>query len=251
MIKVHNLTHSYGDFKALDSINLTIKPKRVTALVGENGSGKSTLLNHLGRLLTRKEGLIQLEDEDIKKIKSRDYAQRVAIMKQDTTINLKLTVYEFVAFGRFPHKQGTLDPSDHEIIRQSLVQMGCYELKDKYINELSGGQIQRVKIALILCQDTDVILLDEPLNNLDLKYAHEMMETVRTLCDELSKTVVIVVHDMNMVYRYADDVVCMKNGKILADGTVHEVLSENTLNDLYGIDFEVVQAHDFKFCIVK
>ncbi|MEG0328353.1 MAG: ATP-binding cassette domain-containing protein [Erysipelothrix sp.] len=251
MIEVTNLTKKYGKFYALDQVSVDVHDGRVTAIIGENGSGKTTLLNMMGRLTEETEGIIRYNHRDIKEFKSREFAQKVAILKQNNMTNLRLTVYDLVSFGRFPHNQHKLTDEDELIILESLSFMGCMDLKDKYIDQLSGGQLQRVYIAMILVQDTDYIFLDEPLNNLDLKHAHELMALIQSLAIQRSKTVVIVMHDLNMVYRYVDDVIALKHGRLIANGAVDDVLNESVLHRIYDMKFTIQSCTEHKVAFIE
>lgn len=251
MIEITNLSKKYGDFLALDTLTLDIHRNKITAIVGENGSGKSTLLNILGRLQPATQGRVSVAHKDIHDYSHLEFAQKVGTLKQSNGINLRLTVKDLVCFGRYPHNQGKLCDEDLLIVEESLAFMNCLDLSDKYIDTLSGGQLQRVYIAMILAQDTDIMLLDEPLNNLDLKHAHEMMEIIRRLVDERNKTVVIIMHDINMVYRYADNVIALKHGRLMCDGCVEDVLNPRMLFDIYGMKFTVQGCASHKVAFIE
>ncbi|QIK70476.1 ATP-binding cassette domain-containing protein [Erysipelothrix sp. HDW6C] len=251
MIEVTNITKKYGSFFALDDITLDIASNKVTAIVGENGSGKSTLLNIMGRLNNATSGSVLLDSKDINTYASLEYACKIATLKQANTINLRLRVIDLVGFGRYPHNQGRLNADDILIVEESLAFMQCLDLRDKFIDQLSGGQLQRVYIAMILAQDTDVMLLDEPLNNLDLKHAHELMELIRQLVDEHGKTVVIIMHDLNMVYRYVDNIIALKHGRLICDGAVDDVLNEHMLHEIYDMHFEIQKCETHTVAFIK
>jgi iron complex transport system ATP-binding protein len=164
-------------------------------------------------------------------------------------MNMRLTVRELVSFGRFPYTKGRLGPECKAKIEESLEYLGLVELQERYIDTLSGGQLQRALIAMVLCQDTDYILLDEPLNNLDMAFGVQMMKTLRRLVDDLGKTVVTVIHDINFAASYADNIVAMKDGQLFASGTVDEMISKEVLDELYGMDVEVIENNGKKFCL--
>lgn len=164
-------------------------------------------------------------------------------------MNVRFTVRELVSFGRFPYTKGRLKPDCHRIIDESLDYLGLIDLQDRYIDTLSGGQLQRALIAMVLCQDTDYILLDEPLNNLDMNFGVQMMQTLRRLVDELGKTVITIVHDINYAAAYADNMVAMKGGKLFASGTVDEIITKEVLDELYEMDVQILENNQTKYCL--
>jgi len=162
---------------------------------------------------------------------------------------MKLTVKELVAFGRFPHTGGRLTPKDREIIDQAIDYMELKEFEDRFLDELSGGQRQRAYIAMVIAQDTQYVLLDEPTNNLDIYHATNMMKMVRKLSDELGKTVILVLHEINYASFYSDYICAFKNGKIAKYGTVKEVIQKEVLSEIYQVDFEIMEIEGKPLCI--
>ena len=156
---------------------------------------------------------------------------------------------ELVNFGRFPYSQGRLTKKDRLKVKEALLALGLMDLADQPINTLSGGQLQRAYIAMILAQDTDYILLDEPLNNLDMNYAVQMMQTLRSLVDDYGKTVLIVLHDINFAASYADEVVAMKDGKLFAQGPTAEIIQSSVLNRLYNMEIKICEIEGKRFCM--
>ncbi|MDE8334239.1 ATP-binding cassette domain-containing protein [Erysipelothrix rhusiopathiae] len=251
MIKTERLTKTYGTLNALENCAITIQKGTMTAILGENGSGKSTLLNLIGRLSHPSSGKTYLNDNDIQTFKAIDFAKHVSILKQRNHHNLNLSVYDLVSYGRYPHNPRQLTEEDHQIVRTCLQDIECWDFKDQSIQTLSGGQLQRVYIAMVLAQDTEVILLDEPLNNLDLKHAHEFMQCMNHFVTHRNKTIVMIMHDVNMVYRYCDAVVCLKDGECIAHGTVDSTLTQPILKQLYDLDFTIFTHNTIKQCCVE
>ncbi|MDH2998822.1 iron ABC transporter ATP-binding protein [Pasteurellaceae bacterium LFhippo2] len=241
MIKITNLSHKIDNNLILDNINLTINNGGITALIGANGAGKSTLLSLIARLQPIQQGNIALNDLDISKSPSRTIAQHLAILTQDNAIHSRITVSDLLMFGRYPHHQGRINDEDREIVEDALVRFELVDLKDRFLSELSGGQRQRALIAMTFCQQTSHVLLDEPLNNLDMFHARELMRLLRRLTDELKLTTVMVVHDINMASAYADTIVAMKNGKIEMIGSPTEIITEPNLKTLFNLDAQVLQ----------
>lgn len=238
-MKVENLTKKYDGKKAVDEISFEIPKGKVTSLIGPNGAGKSTVMGMISRLIERDTGRIDFEKKDITKWKGKDLAKRLAILTQSNSIQMKLTVKELVTFGRFPYSGSHINADDEKIIEQAIKYMELNEFEDRFIDELSGGQRQRAYIAMVIAQDTEYILLDEPTNNLDIYHATNMMKIVRRLCDELGKTVVMVLHEINYAAFYSDYICAFKEGKIAKFGSVHEVMTKDVLSDIYQVDFEI------------
>ena len=196
-------------------------------------------MNMISRLLERDEGEIHFEGKDLTKWKSKELSKRLAILTQSNNISMKLTVRELVTFGRFPYSGSRVTAEDKQIIDEAINYMELGDMEDKFIDELSGGQRQRAYIAMVIAQDTEYILLDEPTNNLDIYHATRMMKIVRRLCDELGKTVILVLHDINYAAFYSDYICAFRDGKIAKFGTVEEVMTEETLSDIYRVDFKI------------
>ena len=236
---IKELTKKYDGKPVVDSVSFEIPKGKVLSLIGPNGAGKSTVMGIISRLVARDEGLVDFHGKDIGKWKSKELAKKLAILTQTNHIQMKLTVQELAAFGRFPYSGNRLTKEDREIIDRAIGYMELEEYKDRYIDELSGGQRQRALIAMVIAQDTDYVLLDEPTNNLDIYHATNMMKIVRRLCDELGKTVVLVLHEINYAAFYSDYICAFKDGKIAKFGTVDEVITKENLSEIYKVDFEI------------
>ena len=248
MITFNEISKSYGSRVILDSITDKITPQAITALVGTNGAGKSTLLSILSRLLEKDGGNVSLYDKNILDFKNKELAKKLSILRQSNNVELKLTVRELVGFGRFPYSQGRLTQRDQEIIDTALEFSELKEHENDYIDELSGGQRQRAFLAMIIAQDTDVILLDEPLNNLDIKHSIQVMQTLKKLVEDLHKTVVIVIHEINFASHYADYIIAMKDAKIRYHLPAHEFFHKEKLKDIFGVDFDIIERNNKKIC---
>jgi len=240
MIRVQNLNKAYAQKKVLTDVSTAFPKAAITSLIGPNGAGKSTLLMLMARLLDANHGDILLDGRHVADIRIAEYAQRVATLRQSPGFNLRLTVEELVAFGRFPHSRGKLTAADHVVVDDAIEFLGLTALRHGYLDQLSGGQRQMAFLAMIIAQQTDVLLLDEPLNNLDMKHAVELMRALRRLCDEQGKTVIIVIHDINFAANYSDHIVAMKAGQIHFSGTVADTITEEKLSDLYELEFAIV-----------
>lgn len=236
---VKDLIKKYDGKTVVDSVSFQLPEKSVISMIGPNGAGKSTVLNILSRLIARDSGVVDFQGTDITKWKSRELSKRLAILTQQNNIQMKLTVRELVAFGRFPYSGSRITPEDDAVIDRAISYMELDDFRDRFIDELSGGQRQRAYIAMVIAQDTEYILLDEPTNNLDIYHATNMMKIVRRLCDELGKTVVLVLHEINYAAFYSDYICAFVDGKIAKFGTVKEVMTKENLSEIYRVDFEI------------
>lgn len=241
MINLTEVLKQYSSEVAIGPVDLTIAEGGITALVGPNGAGKSTLLTMIGRLLGMDAGAIEIAGYDVTKTKSKDLARIVSILRQENHFITRLTVRQLVGFGRFPHSKGRLTVDDEKAISQAIDFMKLADLENRYLDQLSGGQRQRAYVAMVLAQDTDYVLLDEPLNNLDVSHSHAMLQTLRRAADELGKTIVIVVHDINYASCWADQIVAMKDGKVRAIGTPAEIVQRDLLREVFDLDIEVAE----------
>lgn len=236
---VKQLKKQYSGKTVVDSVSFEIPKGKVISFIGPNGAGKSTVMGIISRLLAQDEGTVHFENRDMSKWNHRELAKRLAILTQSNQIQMKLTVRELVTFGRFPYSKSRVTPEDLEIINRAISYMELEEFQDRFIDELSGGQRQRAYIAMVIAQDTEYILLDEPTNNLDIYYATNMMKIIRRLCDELGKTVILVLHEINYAAFYSDYICAFVDGKVEKFGTVKEVMTKENLSRIYRVDFEI------------
>lgn len=241
MIEVKNLNKKYGNKEVVKNVSLNIEKGKMISLIGPNGAGKSTVLSMIARLSDISEGEVIIDGVPLKKWDNRELAKRISILKQANDIDLKLTIRELVEFGRFPYTQGNLNEEDQKFINDAIEYMQLVDIQDKYLDELSGGQRQRAYIAMVIAQNTEYIFLDEPLNNLDMKHCVQMMKVIRSLVDELGKTVVTVLHDINFASCYSDTIIALKNGELYKEGTVEKIINKELLEDLYQTEFKITE----------
>lgn len=238
---VKELLKKYNGKTVVDGVSFELPKGKVISLIGPNGAGKSTVMGMISRLIAQDDGSVDFEGKDMSKWKSRDLARRLAILTQSNHVQMKLTVRELVAFDRFPYSGNRITAEDEEIIEKAIAYMELEEFEDRFIDELSGGQRQRAYIAMVIAQDTEYVLLDEPTNNLDIYHATNMMKIVRRLCDELGKTVILVLHEINYAAFYSDYICAFVDGKISKFGTVEEVMTKENLSEIYRVDFEILE----------
>ena len=249
MIEVKNISKKYGSKAVVNNVSFQIKRGKITSFIGPNGAGKSTVLGMMSRLLKKDSGEVFIDGKEISKWDTKELSKVMGILKQSNHLNVRLTIRDLVAFGRFPHSQGNLTAEDQIKIDEALAYMQLEDIQHKFLDELSGGQRQRAFIGMVLAQDTDYIFLDEPLNNLDMKHSVQIMKMLRRITDELGKTVVIVIHDINFASCYSDEIIALQDGEIAVTGTVNEIMQASTLSKLYDMDFNVQEINDKKICV--
>lgn len=249
MVDIKNVFKAYNQKKVIEDVSVHIEKGKITSFIGPNGAGKSTLISMVSRLITKDGGEITIDGRDVLKTKNNEMAKKISILKQSNSINLKLTVRELVSFGRFPYSQGRLKEEDWQKVDEAIDYMELREMQDKFLDELSGGQRQRAHIAMVIAQDTEYILLDEPLNNLDMRHSVQIMKTLRRLVDELNKTIVIVIHDINFASCYSDNIVALKDGKVVKHGKTCDVIDECVLKDIYDMDIDIKNIDDKRICV--
>jgi len=244
MIKLNNISHHIGKQQILHDITLSLPTAQVIALIGPNGAGKSTLFSVMARLQPLQSGQVSFavdnEERDIVSCQARTLAKTVAMLGQDNHVQGRLRVHELLMFGRYPYHQGQPTADDQQKVQEILERFELEPLAERFLSTLSGGQRQRVLIAMIVCQDTPYLLLDEPLNNLDMYHAGRLMRELRQLSNNQQKTVVIVLHDINQAAQFADTVVTMKAGEVTAVGRPADVITQETMKDLYNVDVTVL-----------
>ncbi|KMZ43700.1 MULTISPECIES: ABC transporter ATP-binding protein [Bacillales] len=249
MIEVRNVSKQYGSKYVVENVSVKIAKGKITSFIGPNGAGKSTLLSMISRLLTKDQGEVFIEGQEIGQTKSSELAKKISILKQSNHITVRLTIRELVSFGRFPYSQGNLTKEDWKYVDEAIQYLELTDIQHKYLDQLSGGQRQRAYIAMVVAQNTEYVLLDEPLNNLDMKHSVQIMKVLRRLVDERGKTVVIVIHDINFASVYSDYIVALKDGKVVKEGTTDEIITQPILKDVYDMDIRIEDIEENKICV--
>jgi ABC-type enterochelin transport system, ATPase component len=242
MINIISAKKQYTEEVQIGPLNIEIPKAGLTSLIGPNGAGKSTALLMIGRLLNMNEGQITVANMDVSETKSKDLAKVLTILRQENHFVTKLTVRQLVGFGRFPYSKGRLTKEDEIIISKYIDFLELTDLEDRYLDELSGGQRQRAYVAMVLCQETEYVLLDEPLNNLDVARSVQMMEHLRHAANEFGRTILTVMHDINFAAKYSDRICAMKDGQIAAFGTVNEIMNPELLTDIFETKIEIIDG---------
>jgi len=243
-LKTKALTLSYGDAIIIDDLDLTIPKGKITVFIGGNGCGKSTLLRSLARLLKPASGTVLLEGREINKLSTREVAKKLAILPQSPTSPEGLTVLQLVKQGRYPYQNWLKQWSeeDEEKVTFALTVTGMSEFAERHVDSLSGGQRQRAWIAMTLAQDTDIILLDEPTTYLDMTHQIDILDLLFELNEKEKRTIVMVLHDLNLACRYAHHIVAVQNKKIYAQGKPEDIITRQLVKDVFQMDCQV--THD-------
>jgi iron complex transport system ATP-binding protein len=242
MIEILNVKKVYTDEVKIGPLNIEIPKAGLTSLIGPNGAGKSTALLMIGRLLNMDEGQIKVANMNVSGSKSEDLAKTLTILRQENHFVTRLTVRQLAGFGRFPYSKGRLTREDELIISKYIDFLDLKELENRYLDELSGGQRQRAYVAMVLCQETEYVLLDEPLNNLDVARSVQMMEHLRHAANEFGRTILTVIHDINFAAKYSDRICAMKNGQIAAFGTVEDIMKPELLTDIFETNIDIIEG---------
>lgn len=233
---------AYGDLVVVDGLDFEVLGGTITAVIGPNGCGKSTLLRALGRLMKTSSGHVLLDGKRIDRMPTRDVAKVLGVLPQSPTAPEGLTVADLVSRGRHPHQAWyrQWSSSDQDAVAEALSWTGMFELAERPVDQLSGGQKQRAWISMALAQGTDLLLLDEPTTFLDLAHQIDTLDLIERLHTETGRTVVMVLHDLNLAARYAQRLVAMRDGAIVASGTPTEVLTEQLLSEVFDLDARVM-----------
>lgn len=241
-LEAAGVTLAYGDHVVATELNVRIPTGAVTVIVGANACGKSTLLRALARLMKPSTGVVLLDGQDLHRLPTREVATRLGILPQSPIAPDGITVADLVARGRYPH-QGWFrrwTDADEAALTAALEDTSTLDLADRSIDELSGGQRQRVWIAMALAQGTGILLLDEPTTFLDLAHQIDVMELIAELNRKEGRTVVAVLHDLNQAFRYADHVIAMRDGAVVAQGTPREVAEPELIAEVFGLDCRII-----------
>ena len=253
ILEAEILAVSYAEQLVIPELSLSIAKGTITALVGPNGSGKSTLLKTLARLLAPQAGTVYLDGRAIVRLSTREVARQLAILPQGPTAPENLSVGELVEQGRYPHAGPLrmLREQDHETITEALAQTNMTEFRHRYLDSLSGGERQRAWIALALAQATPILLLDEPTTFLDIGHQLEVLDLIQRLNRVHGKTIVLVVQDLNQAARYADRMVALKSGRIVADGPPRTVLTSTLLEEVFQVRASIIDhpVDGFPVCL--
>ena len=252
VFEINALHFAYGKHEVLKGLDMTVPEGAITTLIGANGCGKSTLFNLMTKNLKPDQGTISLHGQNVAEAKLKEFAKQVAIVHQYNTAPTDLSVEKLVSYGRTPYHTMGLSPDpeeDEKKVQWALDITNTAELRDKPVAELSGGQKQRVWIAMALAQDTKILFLDEPTTYLDVRYQLEILRLIKKLNREFGITVIMVLHDINQSLYYSDNIVAMKDGKIIAHGLPEEIITTALVREVYGVDLTIQHVDGKPFVI--
>ncbi|WP_369354966.1 ABC transporter ATP-binding protein [Lysinibacillus capsici] len=240
---MENLASGYEQVRVFEGLNLTIEEGKVTTIIGPNGCGKSTLLKTIGRILKKQQGTVYLQEQNMQNLSTKDIAKKLAILSQTPIAPGQLKVEQLIAYGRYPHRNNVnrLTNKDEEMIEWALTVTNTMEYRNRELAQLSGGQRQRVWLAMALAQETNILLLDEPTTYLDMAHQLEVLDIVKSLNEQHSCTIVMVLHDINHAARYSDHLIAMRNGIIMQTGTPQEILSAEVMRKVFNIDARIME----------
>lgn len=244
---MENLETSYQKFPVFQDLNLNIKEGKITTIIGPNGCGKSTLLKTMGRILKQKSGKVYLQGQDLNTIHTKQIAKHLALLPQSPIAPAELKVEELISYGRYPHRNNAnnLLPKDKKIIEWAMDITKTTSFRNRDLENLSGGQRQKVWIAMALAQETEVLLLDEPTTSLDMAHQLDVLQIVEKLNKDQKRTIVMVLHDINHAARFSHEIVAMKEGKIIKVGTPSEVITRDVLKEVFHIDARImIDSHN-------
>ncbi|AXR74723.1 MULTISPECIES: ABC transporter ATP-binding protein [Auritidibacter] len=246
VLKAEAITVGYGGPAVLKDVSVELPSGKVTSIIGPNGCGKSTLLRTFARLNSLSGGSVEVTGRPITSYSSKEFARTVSLLPQTPVVPEGVTVAELVARGRYAHRRvfGGLTRKDRRIIDQALEQTGVTDLAETAVSELSGGQRQRVWIAMVLAQDSQILLLDEPTTYLDLNHQIELVDLLQQLNRQTGKTIIMVLHELNIAARCSDRIIAMRDGNIVEDGAPVEVLTEANCHDIFGLDAAVLHPEE-------
>ncbi|MCD6084459.1 MAG: ABC transporter ATP-binding protein [Desulfurococcales archaeon] len=241
IIKVVNIDVYYNSYKALDRVSITARPGEVVGIIGPNGSGKTTLLRTIDGILRPKIGSVYIDGKKVTSMKRREVAKLVGYVPQRTEFSTYMTVLDFVLTGRRPYIGLSYTNKDFKKAVNALKMVSAHHLIDRRLDQLSGGELQRVIIARSLAAEPSVLLLDEPTANLDPRYQIEVLEHIRSLAEEKRNTILVTLHDLTHAYRYSDKVIMMKNGRVFAMGDPQEVITSENIKNVFGLEALVLK----------
>lgn len=241
-ITADNISVAYDHQTVIESLSTAIPEGKITTIIGSNGCGKSTFLKAITRIQSLKTGKICINAEDISKLKTKEVAKKIALLPQVLETTEGITVYELISYGRFPHQNylGQLTAHDRSRIHWAMEMTKVTEFANQDVDALSGGQRQRVWIAMALAQDTDTIVLDEPTTYLDMNHQLEILELLQSLNQDFHRTIVMVLHDLNLSARFSDHIIAMKNGHIAYQGTAQQIITAKVIEDIFQIKAQVI-----------
>ncbi|BEP27737.1 ABC transporter ATP-binding protein [Helicovermis profundi] len=242
-VEIKNLNYSYVNKEIIKDISLSISHGSFNCILGPNGSGKTTLVKNIVKLLYPSKDTIYISNKEINEYKRKELSRKIALVPQSTIIEYDFTVEEIVMMGRMPYQKRfkTETEEDYLIVKESMIKTDTYVLKDRFINNLSGGEKQRAIIARAIAQEPQVLVLDEPVSYLDIHHQVEIMKLIKKLSLEKGITVITILHDVNLAIEYADNIVLLKDGKVYSSGSSENIVNEKSIKEVYDVNVAVIK----------
>lgn len=241
---VENLNFKYDNGKnILDNLSLNFKKGKITGIIGPNGSGKTTLIKNLSRILNPNSGKLYLFGKELTKYKQKELALNTGVVFQERESEFQFTVFDIVMMGRYPYKKKfeLESAEDYSVVVDALEKTNTYHYRNRYLDELSGGEKQRVMIARALAQEPKVLILDEPISHLDLHYQVEILRMIQDLAKVKEMSIIIILHDLNFAYKFCDQLILLRNGNLYKEGKPEEVITRENINKVYHVDIEIIK----------
>lgn len=250
MIEVNNIRYHYrGGREVLKNVSFTLEPGQFLAILGNNGVGKSTLLKCFNKILRADSGEFLLDGENVLDMSNHEIAKRIAFVSQNVA-NTQMTVHDVVMLGRRPYMKWGFTEHDHEIVHESMRRLNLEDMRGRFLNQLSGGERQKVMLARALAQEPRLLLLDEPTSSLDIHNQYQVLQIVRDICHKEGLTAIVVIHDLNLALRFCDKFLLLRQGEVYACGG-HEVLDSAALKNVYQVDARIVDVEGQKMILVE
>ncbi|MCX8176285.1 MAG: ABC transporter ATP-binding protein [Candidatus Bathyarchaeota archaeon] len=249
-LKIEKVSFSYGEIPVCEDINIEVNGGEVVSLLGPNGSGKTTILRCIAKVLKPRLGVIFVDEKNIQEISYKEFAKLLAYLPQKFAVNFPFTAFEVVLMGRKPFIKWQVEEEDLKTVEETLKLVEAENLANRYFDELSGGESQRVMVARVLAQKTHVLLLDEPTANLDVKHQLQLLNLIRKIVKENKMVALISMHNLNLAARFSDKIAMIKNGKIVAFGPPDQVLTSQTIKSVYGIDAKIINLPDLGLYVI-
>lgn len=250
MIEVKNIRYHYrGGREVLKNVSFSLEPGQFLAILGNNGVGKSTLLKCFNKILKADSGEFLLDGENILRMNNHEIARHIAFVSQNVS-NTQMTVHDVVMLGRRPYMKWGFTEHDHEIVHESMRRLNLEDMRGRFLNQLSGGERQKVMLARALAQEPKLLLLDEPTSSLDIHNQYQVLQIVRDICHKEGLTAIVVIHDLNLALRFCDKFLLLREGEVYACGG-HEILDSAALKNVYQVDARIVEVEGQKMILVE
>ena len=246
-IRISNLYQGYGDNEVLSDISLEIEKGKFVSILGPNGSGKTTLIRTVCNIIKPRNGTIEIDGQNIDVMTPKDFSRKIGYVPQKYVPSDHMKVFDAILIGRAPYVSWSYSDEDFEYADKAIEKIGIEDLTDCFVNNLSGGQMQKVILSRAIAQNPEFFALDEPTSALDLKNQMTTLKTIKSIVNEEKKGAIVALHDLNLAMKFSDRVIMLKDGKIKVDGTPEEAINEENILDVYGVKSEIFEGKSGRF----